>query len=97
MPLCMLTSMIRMTLTVICYPPQCMTIHIYVPPDKRNPWSIKTKKGFYIGTSMHHYCYYMGWYTKTRSAQELETMYFKPKYITDPGITFFNVIVQASK
>ena len=74
-----------------------IAVHIYVPPDKRKTWSIKIKKGFYVGTLLEHYRYYMAYCSKSQAVQGSKTMYFKHKYITDPDMTPSDAIVQAAK
>ena len=70
---------------------------IYVPPYKLKTWEVKTKKGFYVGTSLEHYRYYTAWVPETGAVQGLETMYFKHKYITDPAVMPADAVVQAAK
>jgi hypothetical protein len=77
--------------------PLGLEAHIYVPPDKRKTWGIKSHKGFYIGTSTEHYRYYKAYCTDTRAVQGSETMFFKHKYITSPTVTPADAIVQAAK
>ena len=71
--------------------------HIYIPPDKRRTWGVKSHKGFYIGTSFEHYRYYKAYCTSTKAVQGAETMFFKHKYITTPSLTSRDAVVQAAK
>ena len=71
--------------------------HIYIPPDKRIRWGVKSHKGFYIGTSFEHYRYYKAYCTSTKAVQGAKTMYFKHKYITSPTITPQDAVIQAAK
>ena len=72
-------------------------VHVYISPTKRKTWSVKTHKGYYVGTSTDHYHYYKAWIPQTAAIQGSETMYFKHKYITDPAVTPADQIVQAAK
>ena len=77
--------------------PLGIEVHSYVPPDKRKTWSVKSKKGFYIGTSTEHYRYFHAYIPETGGIQGSETMYFKHKYITMPSLTSADAVVQAAK
>ena len=77
--------------------PLGIEVHSYVPPDKRKTWEVKSKKGYYFGTSMEHYRYYMAYIPETGGIQGSETMFFKHKYITMPALTSADAIVQAAK
>ena len=71
--------------------------HVYIPPNKRKTWAVKSHKGFYIGTSTEHYRYFKAYCTKTRAIQGSKTMYFKHKYIMDLVVTPADAVVQAAK
>ena len=58
---------------------------------------MKSKKGYYIGTSREHYRYYHAYIPETNGIQWSETMYFKHKCITMQSLTPADVIVQAAK
>ena len=77
--------------------PLGIEVHSYVPPDKRRTWSIKSKKGYYIGTSDEHYRYFHAYIPETGGIQGSETMHFKHKYITMPSVTSADAVVQAAK
>ena len=77
--------------------PLGIEVHTYVPPDKRKTWSVKSKKGYYIGTSFEHYRYFHAYIPETGGIQGAETMYFKHKYITMPSLTSADAVVQAAK
>ena len=77
--------------------PLGIEVHSYIPPDKRRTWSIKSKKGYYIGTSRQHYRYFHAYIPETGGIQGSETMYFKHKYITMPSLTLADAVVQAAK
>ncbi len=36
-------------------------------PDKRKTWGVKSKSGFYLGTSLEHYHYYWAYMPDTRA------------------------------
>ena len=76
--------------------------HIYVPPGQRKTWGVKSKKAFYVGTSMEHYRYYWASVVETGAIQGSETMFFKHKYITDPTVTpadanLFSIFIREHK
>jgi hypothetical protein len=77
--------------------PLGIEVHSYIPPDKRKTWGIKSKKGYYIGTSREHYRYFHAYIPETGGIQGSETMYFKHKYITMPSVTSADAVVQAAK
>merc|ERR1712086_715594 len=72
-------------------------MHMLEHPDKRKSWGVKGKKGTYIGTTLEHYRYYYGWFPETRGIRGSETVKFKHKYITNPGVTPADAIVHATK
>jgi hypothetical protein len=72
-------------------------VHIYIPPDKRKTWGVKSKKGFYVRTLTEHYQYYDAFCSETEAVQGSETMYFKHKYISSPTVTPADSIVQAAR
>ena len=47
--------------------PLDIAVHIYVAPGNRKTWSIKTKKGCYVSTSLERYRYYMAYCSKTQA------------------------------
>ena len=77
--------------------PLGVEVHVYVPPENRHTWSVKTKKGFYVETSTEHYRYYKAYIPETGSIQGTETMFFKHKYITMPALTAADAVVQAAR
>jgi hypothetical protein len=77
--------------------PLGIAVHVYIPPDKRRSWSVKSKKGHYIGMSTEHYRYYLVDVTETKQIQGSETVFFKHKYITMPDVTPADAIVEAAR
>ena len=66
-------------------------------PDKRKTWGVKSKPGYYVGTSLEHYRYYWGWMNDTKIIIGSDTVKFKHKYITHPSITTGDGIVNAAQ
>ena len=60
-------------------------------------WGIKGKKGIYIGTLLEQYSHCYSWFPKTRAIREQESVRFKHKYITNPGITPADAIIQVTR
>ena len=77
--------------------PLGVAIQMLEHTDKRKSWGVKSKPGFYIGTSLDHYRYYLGWNTETKAIRGSETVVFKHKYITNPTITPGDAIVSAAR
>ena len=66
-------------------------------PDKRKTWGVKSKPGYYVGTSLEHYRYYWGWMNETKRIRGPDTVKFKHKYITNHSITTGDAIVNAAQ
>ncbi len=72
-------------------------MHLHKQPDKQKTWGVKSKKGYYVGTSLKHYCYYNGYLPERRAIRGTDTATFKHKYITSPTIMPADAIVHATK
>ena len=66
-------------------------------PDKGKTWGVRSKPGYYVGTSLDHYCYYWGWMRETKKIRRLDTVSFKHKYIKNLSITTGNAIVNSAQ
>ena len=66
-------------------------------PDKRKTWGVRSKPGYYVGTSLKHYRYYWGWMRETKKIRGSENLMFKQKYITNHSVTTGDAIVNAAK
>ena len=66
-------------------------------PDKRKTWGVKSKPGYYVGTSLENYRYYWVWMNDTKRIRGLDTVKFKHKYITNTSITTGYAIVNVSQ
>ena len=66
-------------------------------PNKRKTWGVKSKPGYYVGTSLEHYRYYWGWMNDTKRIIGSDTVKFKHKYITNPSTTRGDAIVNAAQ
>ena len=66
-------------------------------PDKRKTWGVRSKPGYYVGTSLEHYRYYWVWMKDTKKIRGSDTVSFKHKYIKIPSITTGNYIVNAAQ
>ena len=64
-------------------------------PYKRKTWGVRSKPGYYVGTSLEHYRYYWGWMSETKKIRGSKTVSFKHKYITNPSVTTGDAIVNA--
>ena len=60
-------------------------------------WGVKSKKGYYTGTSLKHYRYYKAYFPDTKATRGSETVIFKHKYNTTPTVTPADAIVQSAK
>ena len=60
-------------------------------------WGVRSNPGYYVGTSLEHYCYYWGWMRKTKKIIGSDTVVFKHKYITNPSVTTGDAIVNEAK
>ena len=66
-------------------------------PDKVKTWGMKSKPGYYVGTSLDHYRYYWGWMRETKKIRGSDNVVFKHKYITNTSVTTGDAIVNAAK
>ncbi len=76
--------------------PLGIEMHMLEQPDKQRSWGVKSKRAFYVGTSLEHYRYHWGYCTNTKKIRGSETVKFKHKYLTAPTISPADAIVQAS-
>ena len=58
---------------------------------------MRSKPGYYVGTSLEHYRYYWGWMRETKKIRGSDTVIFKHKYITNPSVTTGDAILNAAK
>ena len=65
--------------------------------DKRKTWGLKSKPGYYVGTSLEHYSYYLGCMNYTKRIRGSDTVKLNHKYITTPSITTGDTIVNADQ
>ena len=72
-------------------------IQMLEDPKIQRTWGVKSKPGFYTGTSLVYYQYYWGWNRETQRIRCSETVIFKHKHITNPAITPVDAIVHAAK
>ena len=77
--------------------PLGMEIQMLENPDKRKTWGMRSKPGYYVGTSLEHYRYYWGCMSETKKLRGSYTVSFKHKYITNPSITTGNTIVNSAQ
>ena len=77
--------------------PLGVEIQMLENPDKIKIWGVKSKPGYYVGTSLEHYRYYWGWTNNTKKTRGSDTVKFKHKYITNPSITTGDAIVNAAQ
>ena len=71
-------------------------VEIHVMPAKRRTWAAHTKKGYYLGTSWEHYRCHVVWVKETKSTRVGQTVFFKHKYLTQPGMTDTDALIQAA-
>ena len=77
--------------------PLGVEIQMLEHPDKRKTWGVKSKPGYYVGTSLEHYRYYWGWMNDTKRIRGSDTVKFKHKYTTTPSITTGDAIVNVAQ
>jgi len=71
-------------------------VEVHVMPAQRRTWEAHTKSGYYLGTSWEHYRCHEVWVKDTRTARVGQTVFFKHKYLTQPGMTDADALVQAA-
>ena len=59
--------------------PLGVEIQMLENPDKIKTWGVRSKPGYYVGTSLEHYRYYWGWMSETRKIRGSDTVGFKQK------------------
>ena len=77
--------------------PLGVDIHMLENSEKRKTLGVRSKPGYYVGTSLEHYHYYWGWMRDTKKIRGSDTVSFKHKYITNPFITTGYAIVNAAQ
>ena len=60
-------------------------------------WGVRSKTGYYVGTSLEHYRYYWGWMREIKKIRGSDTVSFKHKYITNHSITTGDAILNAAQ
>ena len=56
--------------------PLGVEIHMLEHPNKTKTWGVKSKPGYYVGTSLEHYRYYLGWMNDTKRIRGSDTVKF---------------------
>ena len=77
--------------------PLGVEIQMLENPDKRKTGGVRSKPGYYAGTSLEHYRYYWGWMRETKKIRGSDTVSFKHKYTTNPSVTTSDAIVNADQ
>ena len=77
--------------------PLGIDMHILEPPATRKSGGNTQQKYVYVGTSLEHYRYYLGWVRETRAVKGSESVLFKHKYITAPKVSPADAIVQVAR
>ncbi len=63
--------------------------------NKRGTWAYYLVNGWYLFTSLEHYCTHNCHIKHTKSKQLSNTVQFQHKHITNPSITHANKVMQA--
>jgi hypothetical protein len=70
-------------------------VQLHKRSERRGTWANNSIDGWYLQTSPEHYQCYKIYVKQTKIDRISDTVYFKPKYITQPTLTPAEVIVKA--